>query len=126
MIEGTTSFAIAQRWLKEKNFGIFFVGYVDPLTPANKILSSKTGDTIRLTDTSDEIKVACEVETFRLTSHSNREELIDIVKRLKPKTVILVHGEKDGFDWLGHEILIKRSIIRVILTEIGKEYKIEL
>lgn len=124
MIEGTTSFAIAQRWLKEKNFGIFFVGYIDPLTPANKVLNSKVGDTIRLTDSSDEIKVACEVETFRLTSHSNREELIDVVKRLKLKTVILVHGEKDGYDWMGREILTRFPKMRVILPEMGKEYLI--
>ena len=125
MIQGTTSFALAQRWLKEKNFGIFFVGYIDPLTPANKVLNSKVGDLIRLTDTSDEIKVACEVETFRLTSHSNREELIDVVKRLKPKTVILVHGEKDAFDWIGEEILTRIPKTRVIRPELGKVYDIK-
>ena len=125
MIQGTTSFALAQRWLKEKNFGIFFVGYIDPLTPANKVLNSKVGDLIRLTDTTDEIKVACEVETFRLTSHSNREELIDVVKRLKPKTVILVHGEKDGYDWIGKEILTIIPKTRVIRPELGKVYDIK-
>ena len=126
MIGGTTSYALAQRWLKEKNFGIFFVGYIDPLTPANKVLNSKVGDSVRLTDSSDEIKVACRVETFRLTSHSNREELIDVVKRLKPKTVILVHGEKDGYDWMGKEILTRFPKTRVILPEVGVEYKMEI
>jgi cleavage and polyadenylation specificity factor subunit 3 len=125
MIEGTTSFALAQRWLKEKNFGIFFVGYIDPLTPANKVLNSKVRGTIQLIDTSDKIKVACEMETFRLTSHSNRDELIDVVKRLNPKTVILVHGEKDGYGWMGREILTRFPKTRVILPEVGKEYKIE-
>lgn len=123
MIEGTTSFALAQRWLKEKNFGIFFVGYVDPTTPAYKVLNAKAGDVIKLSDTAEEIKVACEVQSFRFSSHSNREELIDIVNRLKPKTVILVHGEKEGFDWIGKEILTRFPKTRVILPEPGVDYK---
>lgn len=126
MIEGTTSFALAQRWLKEKNFGIFFVGYVDPTTPAHKVLHAKAGDVIKLSDTTEEIKVACEVQSFRFSSHSNREELIEIVKRLKPKTVILVHGEKDSYDWMGKEILTRYPKIRVILPEVGVEYKLEM
>ncbi|MDI6804023.1 MAG: MBL fold metallo-hydrolase RNA specificity domain-containing protein [Bacteroidota bacterium] len=79
---------------------------------------------IKLSDTTEEIKVACEVQSFRLSSHSNREELIDVVKRLKPKTVILVHGEKDGYDWMGKEILTRFPKMRVILPEVGKEYNI--
>lgn len=126
MIEGTTSFALAQRWLLNKNFGIFFVGYIDPLTPANKVLNAKAGDVIKLSDTIEEIKVVCEVQSFRFSSHSNRDELIEVVKRLKPKTVILVHGEKDGYDWIGREILTLYPKTRVIIPEIGKKYLIDL
>lgn len=117
MIEGTTSFALAQRWLREKNFGIFFVGYVDPLTPANAVLTGDEGNLQQRFGS----KIACEVETFRLTSHSNREELIELVKRLKPKLVILVHGELDGIEWLGKEILTRFPKTKVQVPELGKK-----
>ena len=47
------------------------------------------------------------------------------MRRLKPKTVILVHGEKEGYNWLGNEILTSFPKTRVILTDAGKEYRIE-
>jgi cleavage and polyadenylation specificity factor subunit 3 len=126
MIEGTTSFVLAQRWLLSKNFGIFFVGYIDPLTPAQKVVSAKAGDFIQLSDSSEEIKAACDVQSFRFTSHSNRDDLIKVVEKLKPKTVILVHGEKDGYDWIGKEILTRFPKTRVILPEVGKDYELKI
>lgn len=66
------------------------------------------------------------METFQLTSHSNREELIDVVRRLKPKTAILVHGEKDGYDWISREIRSRFPKTRVILPEVDVEYKMDI
>ncbi|MBU1299991.1 MAG: hypothetical protein KKG06_01480 [Bacteroidetes bacterium] len=77
-------------------------------------------------DTSEEIKVSSEIKSFRLSSHSNRDDLIKLVDKLKPKCVIWVHGEKGGYDWLGNEILTRYPKTRVILPETGKEYQIDL
>ncbi|MDP2209623.1 MAG: MBL fold metallo-hydrolase [Bacteroidota bacterium] len=125
MFEGTTSFALAQRWLKEKNFGIFFVGYVTPDSPGYTILNSKTGDIIELGETSGKIKVASDVENFRLTSHSNRDDLITLVKTLKPKTVILIHGEQNGIDWMEKELSDRFPSIKIIKPRIGENYPID-
>lgn len=124
MFEGTTSFALAQRWLKEKNFGIFFVGYVTPDSPGYTVLNSKAGDIIKLSETSEKIKVACEIDYFRLTSHSNREDLISLVKKLKPKTVILVHGDENGIEWMEKELLNLFPSINIIKPKIGEDYSI--
>ncbi|MDI6804018.1 MAG: MBL fold metallo-hydrolase [Bacteroidota bacterium] len=126
MFEGTTSFALAQRWLKEKNFGIFFVGYVAPDSPGYTVLNSKLGDIIKLTEISEVIKVACDVDYFRLTSHSNRDDLISVVKKLKPKIVILVHGEKKGIDWMEKELLNHFPSINIIKPKIGENYPIKI
>ncbi len=126
MFEGTTSFALAQRWLKEKNFGIFFVGYLTPDSPGYTILNSKTGDIIELSNTSDKIKVAAEVEYFRLTSHSNRDDLISLVKKLQPKTVVLVHGEQSGIDWMEKELSARFPSIKIIKPKIGENYPVKI
>lgn len=124
MFEGTTSFALAQSWLKKKNFGIFFVGYVTPDSPGYAVLNSKAGDIIKLSETSENINVASEVDYFRLTSHSNRDDLISLVKKLKPKTVILVHGDQNGIDWMENEILNHFPSINIIKPKIGENYLI--
>jgi cleavage and polyadenylation specificity factor subunit 3 len=126
MIEGTTSFALAQRWLLNKNFGIFFVGYIDPLTPARKVVNAKAGDVIQLSDSSEEIKVACDTQSFRFTSHSNRDDLVKVAEKLKPKHLILVHGEKEGYEWIKKEINSILPKTNVILLEVGVEYKMEM
>lgn len=126
MFEGTTSFALAQRWLKEKNFGIFFVGYVAPDSPGYIVLNSKPGDVIKLNETSEKIKVASDVDHFWLTSHSNRDDLISLVKKLKPKTVILVHGVPNGIDWMEKELLNYFPSIKIIKPKMGENYPIDI
>jgi len=90
------------------------------------MLNPKVSDVTLLQKTSGEIKVACEIKSFKLSSQYNREELIKLVEKLKPKCVILAHGEKECYDWLGNVILTRYPKIRVILPETGKEYKIDL
>lgn len=125
MFEGTTSFALAQRWLKEKNFGIFFVGYVTPDSLGYMVMNSKVGDIIKLSETSEKIKVTSEVDYFQLTSHSKRDDLISLVKKLKPKTVILVHGDQNGIDWMEKELLSLFPSINIIKPKIGENYPTE-
>lgn len=124
VFENTTSFILAQRWLKHKNFGIFFVGYLDPDSPGYKILKSKKGDILKLTDTSEEIKVMCDIDYFRFSSHSNRNELLDLVKKLNPKHVILIHGEENGMNWIKTRIEETLPTTKVIIPEMGISYQI--
>lgn len=124
VFDGTPSFLLAQRWLKQKNFAIFFVGYLDPDSPGFKILHSKKNEVIKLTESAEEIKVMCEVDYFIFSSHSNREELINLVKITKPKILILVHGEPDGMIWIQTKVQEKLPNTKVIIPKLGEEYKI--
>lgn len=121
MIEGTTSFNLAKTWLKKKNSAIFIVGYMDENTPGRRISQSKTGDKIRLTDFSEEQTVKCLIKHFRFSAHSNREGLIEIVRKLKPQKVILIHGDDNAISWVGNEILKVFNNIKVYKAELGKE-----
>jgi predicted metal-dependent RNase len=44
--------------------------------------------------------VYCTVERFRFSGHSHRQDLLQIVDRLTPETVLLVHGEPAAQTWM--------------------------
>jgi cleavage and polyadenylation specificity factor subunit 3 len=124
MIEGTASFNLSKRWIKQSNSAIFIVGYMEESTPGFKIATAVKGKKIRLTDFSEEEIVKCSIEKFRFSAHSKREELIEIARRLKPEKVILVHGDEDAIGWIGNKILTDFKGVRVFQAEIGKEIEI--
>ncbi|MCK7527288.1 MAG: hypothetical protein MZV64_61625 [Ignavibacteriales bacterium] len=43
MIEGTASFNLSKRWIKQSNSAIFIVGYMDESTPGYKIANAVKG-----------------------------------------------------------------------------------
>lgn len=125
MIEGTSSYKLAKHWLRHKNFGIFFVGYVDPDSPAYKISSAQINEKIKFSELSDPAEVKCVVDKFSFPSHSNRKEVFDLITKHNPKQVILVHGENSSRDWFGFNILKEYPEIKVYAPDIGSEIKIE-
>ena len=121
MIKGTASYSLAGSWMNQKNSAIFTVGYMDPETPGYKISVSKCGDKIQLDKFSEPKMVKCDVKNFRFSAHAKREDLISIVKKLRPEKVILVHGDKEAIDWVGAAILKLFSTIKVHAVKPGKE-----
>jgi Cft2 family RNA processing exonuclease len=124
MIEGTASFNLAKSWLKKNHSSIFVVGYMDENTPGYKISKAKKGDKIKLSDFSEELTVKSSIKHFKFSAHSNREGLIEIVRKLKPEKVILVHGDEEAISWVGNQILIETRSTRVYQAEIGKEIEL--
>ena len=121
MLEGTASYKLAKRWIKHKNSAIFTVGYMEESTPGYKFANAVAGQKIKLSQYDSEEEIKCTIEKFRFTAHSRREDLIEIVRRLKPENVILVHGDIAAVDWIGASILKEFKGIKVYKTEIGKE-----
>jgi cleavage and polyadenylation specificity factor subunit 3 len=121
MIPGTASFNLAKRWMDHRNSAIFTVGYMDPETPGYKISVSKCGDKIQLDKYSEPKMVKSDIKNFRFSAHAKREDLISIVKKLKPEKVILVHGDKEAIDWVGAAILKLFPTIKVHAVKPGKE-----
>jgi Cft2 family RNA processing exonuclease len=109
VIEGTASFRLARRWLKQKNSAIFSVGYMEDTTPGHKIVNATKGEKIKLSNVWEPEEIKCSVEMFRFSSHSRREGLLEIVRKLSPSNVILVHGDPPAIDWIGASVLKKKS-----------------
>lgn len=120
VIEGTLSYKLMQDWLQQDNFAVFIVGYMDPESPGYKIASSRKGDKIILKVDNEPIEIKCSIKKYRFSAHAKREELLDIVGITNPKRVILIHGDNDGINWMGYNILKKYPHIKVHKAEVGK------
>ena len=125
MIKGTISYKLAKRWIKQKNSAIFTVGYMEESTPGYKFANSVKGEKIKLSESEKEEEIKCTIKKFRFTAHSKREDLIEIVEKLKPENVILVHGDDDAINWVGSCILKEFRGIKVYGAEAGKEILLE-
>jgi Cft2 family RNA processing exonuclease len=53
------------------------------------------------------------MEEFDLTAHANREELLDFVGRVEPRTVLLTHGEDAARNWFEEQIRQRYPKIKV-------------
>ncbi len=121
MVESTKSFELAKTWFRKKDYAIFTVGYMDPSTPGFLIANSKRGDKIQLTDRDRKLEVKCEIKNFRFSAHSNREELLSILKGLQAEKIILVHGDSEAIDWMGASILKRWKNKKVFAAKIGRQ-----
>lgn len=121
MIKGTASYRLAKRWIDQENSAIYTVGFMEEATPGYKIANAAKNEKIKFSDYDVEKEIKCEIKQFRFTAHSKRESLLKIVDQLKPKNVILVHGDQSAIDWMGSKILKKNKSLKVYQAEVGKE-----
>jgi putative mRNA 3-end processing factor len=66
-----------------------FVGFQVEDTPGKIVL-----ETGIYRNEEQEFEVNCRIRKFDFSSHAGKDELIEIIKRVNPKKVICVHGDK--------------------------------
>ena len=70
------------------------------------------------------VSIKARIERFRFSGHSHRQDLIEVVERINPRTVILVHGETAAKDWMKETIEREHPDVRVIVPEQGQEIEL--
>ena len=98
MMEGTLSFNLARKWMRYRNYGIAFVGYLDEDSPAYSIAESKEDREFIFGAKSH--KRYCSVSKFRFSSHASRDELVDFITSVKPKKLFINHGSEESIECL--------------------------
>ncbi len=119
MSEHTAAHDLAARMAGDERQAIFFVGYADPETPGGRFKAAKQGETFVFSGSAGEVTKLCEVEDFDLTAHANREDLLEFVGEVNPRTVLLGHGDEDARNWFEEQIHIKFPKIKVIQPKPG-------
>lgn len=115
MTEHTASNQFASKFLDNPRNAVAFVGYTDPDSPGYKIRNAKEGDMIKLARDLPAIPLRARVESFDLSAHSTREQIADYVEKVRPKKLVLVHGEEPAQMWFTrrfNETIPQTEIIR--------------
>jgi len=120
MTENTLSNLFARRVLGDENQSLFFVGYSDPESPAGRIRSASPGDEVILDAKQPPIKLRCHIEEFNFSAHANRESLLTYAIALRPKKIILVHGDRPAIEWFQLKLYRELPETEVIIPEPGK------
>lgn len=104
MTEHTLSNLFAAKVLPDPGQYLFFVGYADPSSPAGRIRNADPGGSVRLTASGDSVPFRCHRESFTFSAHARRENLLAYALRVKPKKILLVHGDAPAVGWFQREL----------------------
>jgi Cft2 family RNA processing exonuclease len=116
MFEPTLSNVLARRIVENERDAVLIVGHAVEGTPARRLQNAAAegpGAPVMLAEGHGPQPVYCTVERFRFSGHSHRRELLQIVERLTPDTVLLVHGEPAAQSWMEEAIEEKHPNIDV-------------
>lgn len=115
MTENTLSNIFAERFITDPANSLFFVGYADPESPGGVIRTLRRGDPVQLDSRRPAQKLECAVEAFDFSAHASRESIREWVNKVKPKKIVLSHGDPAAIEWFretlsadlpGSEVLI--------------------
>jgi len=99
LVGGNAVFYLQQLSFDDKN-GIALVSYQGEGTPGRKLL-----ETGKVSTRGKDVNVTAEVKQFEFSGHADRNELFDMIKKIKgnPK-VLTVHGDSESCDMFAQEI----------------------
>lgn len=120
MTENTTSNHFARKVIENTRDTICFVGYCDPESPGGKIRAAKPGEMVKLDPKLPAVPLKCRVETFDFSAHATRETLCAFAEKVRPKKMLLVHGDEPAQMWFEkrfRETLPQCEVIRPPLHE---------
>ncbi len=119
MSEKTAAHDLGMRMIGDENQAIFFVGYTDPDTPGGRLKAAPQGADFVFSPSAGSVSRRCEVDEFDLTAHANRNDLLDFVGIVDPRTVVLGHGEESSRKWFEDEIRSRYPRIKIIQPVVG-------
>ncbi|MFK7822804.1 MAG: putative dsRNA-binding protein [Oligoflexales bacterium] len=96
MLSGGPSAFYAEKLADDERNNIVITGYQDEESPGRallNLLSDKSADrTIKVNGKLLPIK--CKVSSYSLSAHADRMQMVGLIDKLSPKTVVLVHGDE--------------------------------
>lgn len=127
MFERTNSNRIAQELIEDEKNAILLVGFSREDSPAGRLLgasSNGSGSEVVIDSARGPQPLNCEVHRFRFSGHSHRRDLLQLVGRLQPRTVALVHGEEDAKRWMADNIRFFYPDINLVVPGGGEPVKL--
>jgi len=117
LVEHTPSYRLAAAMIGESANLIGFVGYCDPDAPGYRILTAGHGSAVLFDALDFETPCRAKVDRFDLSSHADRQELLDYAIARNPGTVILTHGDPEARAWFEEELYASVLDARIVDPE---------
>jgi Cft2 family RNA processing exonuclease len=124
MSENTAAHQLALRMAGDERQAIFFVGYADPDTPGGRLRAAKHGERFLFSPSGGELTRRCEIESFDLTAHANRDDMLDFVAQVEPRTVLLIHGDDDARAWYERQLKARHPRMKIIQPMPGEPVEV--
>ncbi len=119
MSENTAAHDLALRMAGEERHAIFFVGYCDPDSPGGRLKNAKPGEPFEFSKAGGRLTRRCEMDSFDLTAHANREDMLNFVTQVAPRVVLLGHGEEASVKWFAESIRARHPKMKVLVPQPG-------
>lgn len=113
MVEGGPVLGYIKRLHNDKNSSIFLTGYQCEGTNGRLLLEDKSCYIDGM-----KVNVNMNVEKFDFSAHSGKTELHDLIKKTKPSSIIIQHGDPEEIEELGAWCK-KNTSCKVFMPEIG-------
>jgi len=112
MLNGGASVYYAQTLLERENAAVFISGYTDEESPGRMLQELQTGDKIELDG--KEIVVKAQIQRFNLSAHADKVGLTQVIHKVNPQHLILIHGSQDALHELARSgDLQKKHIVHI-------------
>ncbi len=105
--------------LPDPQQSLFFVGYSDPESPAGKVRATAPGGHVLLDPALPPVPRRCHVENFQFSAHGDRDGLLNYALKLRPKKILLVHGDPTAIAWFRGELKLRLPDTEVVVPEPG-------
>ncbi|AFZ11575.1 beta-lactamase domain protein [Crinalium epipsammum PCC 9333] len=100
MLSGGASVYYGQALLERDNAAIFISGYTDEESPGRFLQALQKGDEVEIEG--KKLTVHATVRRFNLSAHADKVGLTQVIHRVNPKHLILIHGSMDALHELSH------------------------
>ena len=125
MSEYTVSNDFAYHFIDNPKNAVLFVGYADPDSPGGHLRRAALGDEIRLHHAHPPVTLRADVEAFDFSGHATRDELVAYATRVRPRKLLLVHGDAPALRWMAQTLSAALPETEVIIPLPGERLRLD-
>jgi Cft2 family RNA processing exonuclease len=125
MTEDTASNDFAFRFIDNPKNAVLFVGYADPESPAGMLQNTPVGQPVKLHHAHSPVIRRCDVASFDFSGHATRESLVDYAVRVRPRKLLLVHGDEPAVAWTIAAVSAAAPEVEVLVPQPGERLRLD-
>lgn len=120
MTPHTLSNLFVRRLVEDDRQHVAFVGYSDPESPAGLLRRAADGASVVLEPGKPTLQKRCKVHEFNFSAHAPRESLLEYAVRVRPSTILLVHGDAPAIGWFQARLSERLPECRILVPQPGE------